>query len=90
MAICSGDGAVEKMFGGSQACALSCGDTREMESVAAHGDTDTVCLIFVGSDGENKVPIGDLAADRDSMAFDESDGVGAGGHASTNILGEAS
>ena len=86
----SGDSAVEETFSCGQASALGGGDTGKIESVAAHSDTDTMCLGFVGSDGRNEAPIGDLAADRDSTAFDESDGVGAGGHAGTNALGEAS
>ena len=67
------------------------GDTGVIESVAAHGHTDTVRLVFVGSDGKNEAPIGDLAADRDSMAFDESNGIDVdAGHAGTNVLDEAS
>ena len=63
----SGDGTVEETFGGCQACALSCGNTREIESVATHGDTDTVHLVFVGSHGGNEAPIGDLSAGSMSM-----------------------
>ena len=67
-----------------------CGHAREIESVAAHSDTDMACLVFVGSDRANEAPIGDLLASRNSMVFDESNSVGAPRHAGTNALGKMS
>ena len=66
------------------------GGAWEIEAVAAHSDADTVDFDLGGSNGGDHMGVGDFAVVRNGQFDDKEDGVGAGGHAGADTLGEAS
>ena len=66
------------------------GGTREIEAVSAHRDSDTVYFALGGSNGGNHLGVCDFTTMGDGGFCYKEDGVGAGGHAVADALGEAS
>ena len=66
------------------------GGAREIEAVATHNDADTVDFGIGGSNGGDCTGVGDFAVIGNGFFGNKEDGVGAGGHAGADALGEAS
>ena len=66
------------------------GGAREIEVVSAHSDADKVYFGPGGSNGGNRLGIGDFAVMGNGIFVNKEDGVGASGHAGADALGEAS
>ena len=66
------------------------GGAQEIEAVASHSDADTFYFGLGGSNGGDHLGVCDFAATRNGGFCNKEDGVGAGGHAGANALGEAS
>ena len=66
------------------------GGAREIELVAAHSDADTVDFGLGGSNGGNHMGVGDFEVIENGRFGNKEDGVGSGGHAGDDALGEAS
>ena len=66
------------------------GGAGEIEAVSAHGGADTVYFGLGGSNGGNHSGVCDFSTMGDGRFCYKKDGVGAGGHAGANALGEAS
>ena len=66
------------------------GGAQEIEAVAAHSDADTVDFGLGWSNGGDHTGVGDFAVMGNGLFGNKEDGVGAGGHACDNALGEAS
>ena len=66
------------------------GGAQEIEAVSAHSDADTVYFGLGGSNGGNHSGVGDFAVVENGRFVNKEDGVGAGGHAGADALGEAS
>ena len=65
------------------------GGAREIEAVSAHSDADTVYFGCGGSNGGNHLGVGDFTFMGNGIFGNKEDGVGAGGHAGADALGEA-
>ena len=66
------------------------GGAWEIEAVSSHSDADTVDFGLGGSNGGDHMGVCDFAVVRNGQFGEKEDGVGAGGHAGANALGEAS
>ena len=66
------------------------GGAQEIEAVAAHSDVDMVYFGFGGSNGGDHSRVGDFVVMGNGRCGNKEDGVGAGGHAGADALGEAS
>ena len=66
------------------------GGARETKAVVAHSDANTVDFGFGGSNSGNHTGVGDFAVLGNGRFGNKEDGVGSGGHAGANALGEAS
>ena len=66
------------------------GVAREIEAVSAHSNADTVYFSLAWSNGGDHSGVCDFATLGDGGFCYKEDGVGAGGHAGANALGEAS
>ena len=66
------------------------GGAGEIEAVYAHSDADTVYSGLGGSNGGNHLGVCDFATIENVGFCYKEDGVGAGGHAGADALGEAS
>ena len=66
------------------------GGAWEIEAVSAHSDADTVYFGLFGSNGGKHSGVCDFAVMGNGGFCNKEDGVGAGGHAGANALGEAS
>ena len=65
------------------------GGAWEIEAVSAHSDADTVYFGLGRSNGGDHLGVGDFAVMGNGRFGNKEDGVGAGGHAGANALGEA-
>ena len=66
------------------------GGAWEIEAVSAHSDADTVYFGLGGPNGGDHSGVGDFAVMENGRFGNKEDGVGAGGHAGADALGEAS
>ena len=66
------------------------GGAWEIKAVAAHSDADTVDFGLGWSNGGDHTGVGDFVVVRNGRFGDKENGVGAGGHAGADALGEAS
>ena len=64
------------------------GDARVVKLVITDSDAHAMDFLFVWTEGGDKVSIGDFAAAWNSRRRYEVNGVGAGGHAGADTLGE--
>ena len=66
------------------------GGAGEIEAVSTHSDADMVYFCLCWSNGGDHLGVCDFATLGDDVFFYKEDGVGAGGHAGADALGEAS
>ena len=66
------------------------GGAWEIEAVSAHSDADTVDFSLGGLNGGHHSSVGDFVFMGNGVFCNKEDGVGSGGHAGANALGEAS
>ena len=69
---------------------MGSGGAQEIEAVSAYSDADTVYFNLCGSNGGNHLGVGDFAVMGNGIFGHKEDGVGDGGHAGADALGEAS
>ena len=84
-----GDDAVQQHFDSGECGAGGGGVTGIFEAIAANGESDAADLGFEGTDGGDKVAIGEFFGCGDAGPRNKKDGVVAAGHAGTHTLGEA-
>ena len=69
---------------------MDVGGAWESEAVSAHSDADTVYFGLGGSNGGDHSSVGDFVVMGNGIFGNKEDGVGAGGQAGADALGEAS
>ena len=69
---------------------MGVGGAREIKAVVAHGDAETVDFGLGGSNGGDHAGVGDFSVIDNGRFGNKEDGVGDGGHAGADAMGEAS